>query len=359
MIATDTSTKKTRWLPMLISSSTMVTPPMTRAGTIGVFDLPDTRAIAEPSGRRLSRAIENIMRMAAVWTARQQTVIATLESVRKVAPSVSPSVSLTTKGRPSVPISLAVMLPTAIIATSMSTPPARPAAAIARRIAGGVEPVEDVRADDAADEEGAEVAPVVAGAGAVGVQHHAGPARDVEREEDDQQRHADQLGRDADVVDPRHQLDADHVDDGREDHEQDAEDHRVLRAARRRVQAGVGVGSGDLERRRDLRKDHLIGDRHRFHRDDRSDDQQPAGHPGREGLGRLLRPLVDRAGERVLAGELGEAQRDEELAEEDDRPRPPERGTGGQEGEPEELEDAGQDRDVAEAGGEAREAPER
>ena len=45
---------------------------MTIAGTIGVLDLPDTRATAEPSGSRLSRAIENIMRMPAVCTARRR-----------------------------------------------------------------------------------------------------------------------------------------------------------------------------------------------------------------------------------------------------------------------------------------------
>ncbi len=85
----------------------------------------------------MSRAIENIIRMPAVWTARQQTVIATAESIRKMSPRVSPSVSLTMYGRPSVPISSAVMLPTAIIATSISRPPASAAAQIARMIAGG------------------------------------------------------------------------------------------------------------------------------------------------------------------------------------------------------------------------------
>ena len=49
---------------------------MTTAGTSGVFDVPCTRATLDPSGRRLSRAIENIILMPAVCTARQQTVIA-------------------------------------------------------------------------------------------------------------------------------------------------------------------------------------------------------------------------------------------------------------------------------------------
>ena len=77
------------------------------------------------------------MRMPAVCTARQQTVMAIAESMRKMSPSVSPRVSLTMNGRPSVPISFAVMFPVAIIATSMSRPPTSPAAASARMIAGG------------------------------------------------------------------------------------------------------------------------------------------------------------------------------------------------------------------------------
>ena len=51
---------------------------------------------------------------------------------------------------------------------------------------------------------------------------------------------------------------------------------------------------------------------------------QPAIHDVR--LRDLLRPLVDRPGERILAGQLGEAQRDRELAEEHQRPGPPNAG---------------------------------
>src|SRR4029079_2625467 len=91
---------------------------------------------------------------------------------------------------------------------------------------------------------------------------------------------------------------------------------------------------------------------------ERADEEQPAGRPRGECRRGLLRPLVDRAGQRILPRQLGEAERDEHLAGEDDRPRPPERGARRQEREAEQLEDAGQDRDVAESGGEAGETAE-
>lgn len=68
---------------------------MSRAGTTGVFDFPETRAMARPNGSRWSRAIENSIRMQAVCTARQQTVIAMAEQVRKTSPTPGPSVLLT------------------------------------------------------------------------------------------------------------------------------------------------------------------------------------------------------------------------------------------------------------------------
>ena len=43
---------------------------------IGVFVRGSIFARCSPAGRLLSRAIANIIRIAAVWTARQQTVIA-------------------------------------------------------------------------------------------------------------------------------------------------------------------------------------------------------------------------------------------------------------------------------------------
>jgi hypothetical protein len=59
--------------------------------------------MAPPNGSRPSRAIENSIRMHAVCTARQQTVIAMPEQARKTSPSPDPSVPLTMYGSPSVP----------------------------------------------------------------------------------------------------------------------------------------------------------------------------------------------------------------------------------------------------------------
>jgi hypothetical protein len=68
---------------------------------------------------------------------------------------------------------------------------------------------------------------------------------------------------------------------------------------------------------------------------------QPVNHPNR--------PLEDRAGDRPAGRELREVQRDEQLAAEDERPRPEERSTAQPEAESEQLEDRGEDRDEGEA----------
>ena len=67
--------------------------PMITAGTIGVLVLGWTVAIRSPAGRLLSRAIANAIRMVAVCTARQQTVMAITTQIRKILPMVSPSTS--------------------------------------------------------------------------------------------------------------------------------------------------------------------------------------------------------------------------------------------------------------------------
>ena len=138
-----------------------------------------------------------------------------------------------------------------------------------------------------------------------------------------------------------------------------ASSKRVLGAVRRRHQADVRRAADDLEPRPDLRRDDLVGDRHRGQRDDRAHAQDPAAEKGGERPGDLLGPLVDRAGQRVLPGELGEAQRDQELAGEHGGPGPDERRAARDEAEEEQLEHAGHDRDVAEPRGERGEQPER
>ena len=46
---------------------------------------------------------------------------------------------------------------------------------------------------------------------------------------------------------------------------------------------------------------------------------EPAGEPAERPVRQALRPLVDRAGHREVARQLGEAQGDDELADDDDR----------------------------------------
>ena len=165
--------------------------------------------------------------------------------------------------------------------------------------------------------------------------------------------------RHADVVDPRHQLDAEHVDRRRDRDQDRPEQQRVLRPALGQVRAGVGRGAEELELGRDLGQDDLPVDRNGGDRDDRADDVDPAGHPRREAARDLLGPLIHGPGDRVLAGHLHEAQRDQDLTEDHDRPRPPHARAGVEVAEAVQRGDAGQDRDVAEAGRERGEAPQR
>ena len=228
-----------------------------------------------------------------------------------------------------------------------------------RERARGVEAVHHVGAHDPADDERAEVMPAVPGAGAEVVQDDLRAAVEMEDQQDHEEGGADQLREDAEVVDPRHDLDAEHVHDRREDHEDRAEEQGVLRSALGEVEARVGLGAEDLEAGRHLRQHDLPGDRDGGDRDDRPDDVDPAGHPGGEITGHSLGPLVHGSGERVLPRELGEVQRDEHLAGEDDQPGPPHRRTCEPEAEREQLNHAGQDRDVAEARGERGEIAQR
>ena len=77
------------------------------------------------------------MRIAAVCTARLQTVIAITTHHRKMSPIVPPRTSSTMNCRPPTPISGLLMSPTAIIANSRIAPPRKNEATSARRIARG------------------------------------------------------------------------------------------------------------------------------------------------------------------------------------------------------------------------------
>ncbi len=75
----------------------------------------------------------------------------------------------------------------------------------------------------------------------------------------------------------------------------------------------------------------------------------------REALG----PLVDGAGDREMARQLGEVQRNKRLAEDDQRPRPEDRWTADAERDRLVREHSGRDTDVAEGDREVRQEAER
>src|SRR5579862_2689735 len=91
MIAIEVMAANALWLPTLITATAIARIPVTSAGTIGTLRCPETRAIADPNGSWLSRAIENIIRIVAVWTARQHTKMAIAQSARKMFPLVFPN----------------------------------------------------------------------------------------------------------------------------------------------------------------------------------------------------------------------------------------------------------------------------
>ena len=125
------------WRMFTTRMITASTPVMT-AGTIGVLVFGWTVAMRSPAGRLLSRAMAKAMRIVAVCTARQQTVTAITTQIRKIFPMVSPKTSRMMYCRPpNSPICGALMLPTAIIANRMISPPRMNEAFTARRIASG------------------------------------------------------------------------------------------------------------------------------------------------------------------------------------------------------------------------------
>ena len=137
MIPIEVITTKICGWRMLTSRIAIASTPTMTAGMIGVFVFGCTRARVSPAGRLLSRAIANIMRIVAVCTARQQTVIAITTDHRKMSPIVLPRTSRMMNCRPPTPISGLLMLVTDIIANSRIRPPMMNEAISARRIARG------------------------------------------------------------------------------------------------------------------------------------------------------------------------------------------------------------------------------
>ena len=125
--------------------------------------------------------------------------------------------------------------------------------------------------------------------------------------------------------------------------------HRWLVEAVGRHVAEPDVVDHRDQRQRQRRHDRRHGQRARPQVD-------PAREPGvRLRVAQQLRPLEDGAGDREVRGDLREHERDDELAERDDRERPDERPAERPDAEDEQREDAGGGRDVAERRGERAE----
>ena len=155
---------------------------------------------------------------------------------------------------------------------------------------------------------------------AAGVEDDADALVVVEQREDDREHEqAEQLEQHAGVVDQRHDAHAEDVQQ-RDHDERDGRDPLLVGEA---VAASMSLMPMSLMHR---------DQRQRQRRDDGGDGQRarPQVDPAREPRVRLraaeeLRPLEHRAGDREVRGDLGEVQRDDELAERDDRQRPDER----------------------------------
>ncbi|MCY1556137.1 hypothetical protein D9M68_928620 [compost metagenome] len=109
------------------------------AATVGVLRTGSTLLSCRLKGRLLSRAMANIMRMAAAWTARVQTTTATTMQARKALPKGPPRTESTMCCRPpsAAPTLGSVRSGAARMPKSRMSPPSTNEAVTARRIALG------------------------------------------------------------------------------------------------------------------------------------------------------------------------------------------------------------------------------
>ena len=269
--------------------------PMMTAGSTGVWNRGWTLASRDAAGRLLSRAIAKASRIAAVCTARAQTVTAISTHHSIALPAVEPSTSRTTYCRPSVVNCSPVRLETLISASSRMSPPRANEATRARRIARGAlrEGSRDSSPSDAAvskpymtyaeasdgDEEHAEVAERLARTGALVSVTTCGPRVMLTASSTIRTTVARSSMNTPAVLmlaisfTPKALTRV---------------VNRMSTAAR--ITAFVATSyvpravAHELEERGDLRKRQLIGQRHGGDRHDRGDQHHPAGEPAECGL---------------------------------------------------------------------------
>ena len=165
--------------------------------------------------------------------------------------------------------------------------------------------------------------------------------RDHEGEDD----HAKDLEHHARVVDEGDEANAEDIHH-RDRNERDDGDPPLVRRVEPEIPAHVVEGRNERVRQRRA---------HRGDGEDAGKEVDPAGEPRVRLAGQILRPLEDGAGDRVMARQLGEAQRDDQLPDRDDRPAPDEDAADGRQPEEEQGEDAGRRGDVAERDSEGAE----
>ena len=172
-----------------------------------------------------------------------------------------------------------------------------------------------------------------------------------DQQHDREHEHAEDLEHHPGVVDHRdqpHAVDVQHGDDDQDDQR----DHQLgVQAGRVQAVPAQAVEGGD-ERDRDGRD-------HRGDGQDAGEQVDPAGEPRVRPAGQVLGPLEHRPRHRVVAGHLGEVERDQELARRHHRPGPDEHPADRGQAQREQGEDAGRGRDVAEGDRERAAQPER
>ena len=258
------SAVNTALCPRLTTRTRAAPTPTTSEVTIGVPVRGETLPRTPWNGSAFCLAIEYIIRAPEVWQASVQTMIAITTSTRMMRPAVAPKTASTTYGRPTRG---EVAVGEAGRGHQRGDQQQRPADAghderaddgprrdAARRVgllgqfARGVEADHDVGGHQPGGQPGPDVGRAGSRGRAGGVDQHRRAALGVREQRDHDGDDAEDLQDDAGAADDRHQPDPDDVDRGRDGQQDDAEQHRVLRAARRRGRGVTRRGSGSRTR---------------------------------------------------------------------------------------------------------------
>ena len=177
-----------------------------------------------------------------------------------------------------------------------------------------------------------------------------------EQQDEREYEHPEDFGRDADVVQDAKEPNTERIDQRRQDerHQRDEGEHRRQPARVRGVKEARTVRHRPVDAIDHEGDDHGDGgDGH-----DLRPEVEPAGEPSERPVGQALGPLIDGASHREVARQFGEDQGDEQLAADDDGPRPEERRTSEADSDAEVPEGTRRNADEAEGDGEVAQEPE-